>query len=147
LPPADASRTRAADGFTLLEVLVAFVIAALALGVLFEGAAVGLRSARSAGAYEQAVARARSHLAVIGHGQAVAPGVASGDDGSGFQWSTRVTQVAAGRKAPPPESPAAPAVSYALYDVAVSIGWVEDGRPRSVTLQTRRVGTARQPSS
>lgn len=134
-------------GFTLLEVLIAFVIAALALGVLFEGAAGGLRSVRSAGAYEQAVARAKSHMAVIGHGQALSPGAASGDDGSGFKWRTRIAQAAAARKSPPEDNPGAPAVAFALYDVAVSIDWTEAGRPRSVTLQTRRMAIARQPSS
>ena len=53
-------------GFTLLEVLVAFVIAALALGELFSVAASDLHSVAVAGRVEEAVSRARSHLAATG---------------------------------------------------------------------------------
>jgi len=68
-------------GFTLLEVLVALVIAALAMGVLFSGAVSGLRAARLGGHYAEALSRARSHLAAIGPG---APLVAKGTMGRDF---------------------------------------------------------------
>jgi len=55
------------DGFTLLEVLVAFVVAALALGVLFDASLSGLRLATSTEHHGQAIARARSHLAMAVH--------------------------------------------------------------------------------
>jgi len=54
---------RAERGFTLLEVLIAFAIAALALALLFRAASDGMLSVRTAGRYEEAVVRARSHLA------------------------------------------------------------------------------------
>ena len=46
-------------GFTLLEVLVAFIIAALALGVLFQGGIGGLTTANAAARYDEALSRAQ----------------------------------------------------------------------------------------
>jgi len=99
--PGDSASTprscRADGGFTLLEAIVAFTIAALALAVLYRGAAEGLRATRTAGDVEQAIARARSHLAA--QGVALAPGDQQGDDGGGFHWHVRTTPV--GSFAPP----------------------------------------------
>ena len=81
---------RQARGFTLLEVLIAFVIAALALAVLFRGGIDGLLAARIAGRSEEAVARAQSRLTALCHGTRLAPGTQAGDDGGGFAWRTEV---------------------------------------------------------
>lgn len=97
-------------GFTLLEVLIAFAIAALALSVLFRATGSGLGSARAASRYEEAVVRARSHLAAITHDAALAAGDASGDDGGGFQWRLSVRPLAS-LAPPPPEAAASDAAS------------------------------------
>lgn len=126
---------RPEGGFLLLEVLVAFVIAALALAVLFRGAVAGLRATDIAGRYEQAVARARSHLAALG-GRAshFVPGVATGDDGSGFRWETHTTPVGSLTIAgPPPER-------ILLYRVSVTESWsAGHGTRREVQLTTARL--------
>ena len=121
-------------GFLLLEVLVAFVIAALALAVLFEGAVGGLRATALAGRYDQAIARARSHLAAVG-GRAswLAPGVQAGDDGSGFRWQVRVVPVAATVLAAPPTR------RLILYRVSVTESWKAEGAQRDVRLTTARL--------
>lgn len=121
-------------GFTLLEVLVAFAIAALALAVLFQGALGGLRSANTAAAYEEAVSRARSRLAMLGHGIALVPGDLQGDDGGGYHWRIRIapisaTAAAAAGRVPPLE----------LYSVSVAVSWKADGREREVRLDNERV--------
>jgi general secretion pathway protein I len=116
-------------GFTLLEVLVAFVIAALALGVLFRGTLGGLRTAQVAGRYEEAVTRAQSHLAALTAG-GLTPGDRQGDDGNGFHWRVRVAPVGL-----------AGAGASALYAVGVSISWM-DGSRRSVELDSERIGLA-----
>ena len=113
-------------GFTLLEVLVASMVAALALGVLFGGAAGGVRSARVAGHVQEATARAQSRLTVLEHGPAPQPGESEGADGGGFRFRQFVTAVA---RAP----------GLALYDLAVTSSWNSDGGEREVTLRSRRV--------
>ena len=81
---------RSERGFTLLEVVVAFAIAALALSVLFRAATGGMTAVATAGRYEEAVSRAKSHLAAIGHEGAITEGETEGDDGSGFHWRIRI---------------------------------------------------------
>ena len=81
---------RAGGGFTLLEVLVAFVIAALALAVLYSGGIEGLAATRLASRRDEALARAAARLEAMCHGARLAPGLQSGDDGSGFSWRTQV---------------------------------------------------------
>ncbi len=132
-PPADDA------GFTLLEVLVAFVIAALALGVLFEGAVGGLRSTRVSDRTEEALARARSHLATVGHGVALRPTTQEGDDGSAYHWSLRIApqQSAAGSNGPQ-------APRLVLYAVQVTESWSDPGSgdgTRAVVLRSERLGT------
>ncbi len=63
-----------ADGFTLLEVIVALAIAALALIVLFRAGSDGLFAVDTATRAEEAVERAQSHLAAIGHDVALLQG-------------------------------------------------------------------------
>lgn len=53
-------------GFTLLEVLVAFVILALVMGVLTRILSLSMRSLETAGHYQQALQLAESQLAEVG---------------------------------------------------------------------------------
>lgn len=127
-------------GFTLLEVMVAFIIAALALGVLYKGALGGLLSARVATQYEDAISRARSRLATIGHGSAIVPGERSGDDGGGFRWRTRVAVAQSGPRPPGPITPGSQVAT--LYAISVAIAWGDGGPSRSVKLDTALLGFA-----
>ena len=134
---------REAQGFTLLEVLVALVIAGLALGALFSGAVTGMRSARLSLDYAEAVSRARSHLAVAGVGAPLVAGTQQGDDGQGFTWRVAVRPLATtalhtNRAAM--GSTAATRVS--LFAVSVVIAWTKDGGQREVELTSERIGLA-----
>ncbi len=131
----------ATRGFALLEVLVAFVIAAVALGGLLAAALEGLGATATAGAYEEAVARARSHLAAIGRSGPLLAGTQQGDDGGGFAWQSRIALLAS---APSADASAGPPVG--LYAVSVIIGWRAGRHERAVTLQTERVAPAPAPT-
>ena len=123
-------------GFTLLEVLIAFVIAALALGVMLEVAVESLNASRTAARYDEALVRARSHLTMATHGGALMPGDWQGDDGGGYRWRIHVATVSlgAGRSAD------APAPLLALYAVTVWITWHDGDHERQVRLDTEPVG-------
>jgi general secretion pathway protein I len=128
-------------GFTLLEVVVALAIAGLALVGLFEAGSGGLFAVDTAARAEEAVERARSHLAAIGRNAAMTQGESQGDDGGGFHWKIRV-QPLASRTMPSPD--AAAAMAIALYAVEVDITWEEKGKQQAVVLKTLRLGSATQ---
>jgi general secretion pathway protein I len=129
-------------GFTLLEVLVAFTIAALALVALFKGAGTGLNSVEAAGRYAEAVSRAKSHLAGIGRDVAATPGELQGDDGNGYHWRIRIQPI--GTTKPPEGGNMAnpPPVKISLYAVMVGISWTDNGQRREVLLHSERLGRA-----
>jgi general secretion pathway protein I len=136
-------RARSA-GFTLIEVMVAFVIAALALGVLFEGVAGGLRAGQRSGRVAEALSHARSHLAALVAGDPVA-GEQSGDDGGGYRWRGRVTRLAAAPLGDAGGAPDPRAPRLVLYGIAVRVEWNGDGGARSVTLESERLGLTAPP--
>jgi general secretion pathway protein I len=120
-------------------VLIAFAIAVLALGLLFQAASSGGSAARTAGYYEEAVSRAKSRMAALGRATPMIEGETQGDDGGPYRW--RVTVSPAAVAAPPANAP--PIKNrVTLYDVEVAISWTAAGRKREVVLHTRRLGTA-----
>lgn len=134
------TRPAAQSGFTLFEVMVAFVIAALALGVLFAGGLAGLRTAKIADGYGDALSRARSRIAAI---VAPQPLDTSGDDGGGFRFHLRITQagiVSPAQNDAPGQPASQSATRVGLYDIAVTVSWHGDGGDRQVVLATQRLG-------
>ena len=77
-------------GFTLLEVIIALIIAGMAATALFEAVGSGLRATQTASMYDQAIVRAKSRLAAATHGTKLAAGDWAGDDGGGFRWRLHV---------------------------------------------------------
>jgi len=144
---AEHFHTGSERGFTLIEVLVAFVIAALAIGVMVEAARGGLFAVRTAGRYEEGVSRARSHLAAIGRTVTLAEGELKGDDGGGYHWRVNVAPVAVSRLPGSDATPAQPAPPQpvTLYRITVAESWTEFGRTREVRLATQRLGAAPVP--
>ncbi len=135
--------SRREGGFTLLEVLVAFAIAAPALMLLYRQAGLSSGMTRTALSYEEAVSRARSHLDAMTDA-ALTPGERQGDDGGGFHWRTRIAPL--GTLPPPrtagPGRPGPYRGGTALYAVVVELTWPGTGGPRNVTLESRRLGPA-----
>lgn len=138
----DAGRAPRPRGFTLLEVMVAFAIAALALIVMFQAASGGLLSVATAGRYEEAIGRAKSHLAAIGRDGPLISGTTRGDDGGDYRWRIRIVPLATvgdSSKA----SAFAPVLfrKPVLYSIEVGISWTDAGHQREVLLQTQRIGS------
>jgi general secretion pathway protein I len=130
---------RAANGFTLLEIVVAVSIAGLALVGLFQAGSTGLFATDSAGRTEEAIERAQSHLAAFGTAGEAFPGEIEGDDGGGYRWRLRAVPVATRQPLLQNDT------TISLYDVEVMISWHAWGRTRSVVLGTRRIGAAAAP--
>jgi general secretion pathway protein I len=131
---------RTERGFTLLEVLIAFAIASLALALMFRAASSGMLSVQAAGRYEEAVARARSHLAAIGREASLVAGSSEGDDGGGYSWHLAVTPIATGQTASGGALQIAGAPPPVLYAITVGISWHDTGKDRQVVLRSERMG-------
>lgn len=122
-------------GFTLIEVLIAFVIVALSLGALYEGMLGGVTAGHVATATREALSRAQSHMEAIGHGMTAGPFTQSGEDGHGFRWRIAMTPLQGNGRA-------------TLYHVRVTESWPDATTPggeRSVTLTSLRLGPASAP--
>ena len=131
-----AERTSQDSGFTLLEVVVALAIAALAIVGLFQAASGGLLAVSTAGRVEEAVQRAQSHLAAVGRSAALIQGEFTDDDGGGYHWRLRSRPVATRQVAAADGNATA---SATLFDVEVAISWPGRSGERSVVLKTMRL--------
>lgn len=124
---------RPARGFTLLEVLVAFVILLLAFSVLMRIFASGGRGMVAADDVNRAVAYAEAELAAVGVSIPLAAGTAGGELVDGYRWSREIAPY-------PTEESEALARVPALYKVTATVHWERRGRSRELSLQTLRLG-------
>jgi general secretion pathway protein I len=121
-------------GFSLLEVLVAFSILALSLGVLLRMFGGDGRLAGQAEEYSRAVVLAQSLLANAGVEAPLMPGQSNGTIDDQFDWVMTVTPFASPDGEPwPQQQPFTP------YWVTVAVEWGEGNEFRSFDLQTLRI--------
>ncbi len=123
-------------GFTLLEALIAFAIAALALGVLFQGAGAALRTVHEAERLAGAVERARSQLAeaAILLGSA-GERVEEGDD-TLYHWRVRIAPALAASARRAGGTDPGLANPIRLYRIEVDETWSERGHARTFRLRS-----------
>lgn len=130
-----AGRRRYSGGFSLLEILVAFSILCLSLGVLMQIFSGGIRNTLVGATYSRAADFAESTLALAGTEYPLEPGVYSGQDRQ-FQWSLEIAPYG-------PEDLVAPPPHLALFHVAARVSWSEAGENRSLALDSLRLTRAR----
>ena len=131
--------TRRAAGFTLIEVVVAFVILAAILGVSFRIFSTGIARAGLLEERSRALAIAQSQLGTAGVEQTLREGQTRGEsEDRVYQWTTTVTKtdegVPAGQAAPSP---------YSLYRIDVVVTWTgTDNRQYALPLSTMGIWTS-----
>lgn len=123
------------SGFTLIEILVAFAVATLLLGALYQVFSTGLRSGVAAENLSDAVLLAQSALdATAG----IPPAEGETDDRiDGYERHTSI-------RLRPDLSPDPSKTALQLYQVEVTVRWRDGRRERHVSLVTLRPGAAPQ---
>jgi general secretion pathway protein I len=123
------------SGYTLIEVLVAFMILALALTVLMRIFSGGLRNVSVSSDYATATLIAESRLAAAGIDVPLVPGETSGTEGERFEWTVSVQDY----EPWPGYRSAAKGVD--AYHVTVTVEWPHGDNTRRVGLSTVRLHT------
>ncbi len=114
-------------GLTLLELLVAFAIMAMSLGLLYRILGGSASSVGQIERTQRAVVLAQSLLAL--RDTVPEDGWQEAGESAGYQWHIR--------SAPYPTEYTGPTIPL-LHEVGISITWMEGGRQRSLELTTLR---------
>ena len=133
------ARPRSARGFTLLEVLVAFVVLAAGAGILYRTYSTGLNNVSTVSGYSEAIAIAEAKLGALGIEHPLVEGEESGStDDHRYEWRATVQPYT-----PPGTGPdqAGGFISpHQMFKVTVGVSWDQKGlSKRSVELTTLRI--------
>ena len=133
-------------GFSLIEVLVAFVILALVATALFNLFSSSLNNASAAEEWSRAVQVAESRLASAAAARPLREATERGTEFDGrVKWETAVTPYTA-QDIDPDLEKASDSLATRIYRVTCEVRYVgSDGRERTLSLATTRVG-ARNPA-
>jgi general secretion pathway protein I len=131
MPPAIREK---AGGFTLIEVLVAFTIAALMLGSLSQVFSTGIGAAALANTDKEALLIAQSSLDEVGTGELIFPRETTDRVGDKY---TRTVIVRA--RSEPGRSSIKIGPQLLTFEVEVDISWRSGLQTRSISLQTMRL--------
>ena len=118
------------QGFSLIEILVAFLVTALSLGIIFQIYAKGAAATVLADEYTHALAIAESKLAGASVYDRAYDFEEQGREADKFDWEIRTEEYV--NEAQITDFPA----SYALMSVDVNVSWQGRGKLRQVNLQT-----------
>jgi general secretion pathway protein I len=120
------------SGFTIVEVLVALLVLALSLSVLFDIISISLGRVGNAEKLTEATLVAQSVLARVGADMPLQEGETAGRYDNGLRWRVHVKPFgdAADRQAWP----------VTPYEISAEILWAEGARERSIILTTLRLG-------
>ncbi len=118
-------------GFSLLEVLVAFSIMAISLGILLKIFSSGVNMAIVAEEYTVATQIAESLMAKTGIETPLVIGEISGTEVDKYDWRVTINEA-------PPLLDEAPQTM--LMDVTVTVRWGDDENGRMLELNTLKTG-------
>lgn len=134
-------------GFTLLEVMLAFVILAVSMGMLLGMLSRGLGQVRTSQDETEATLHAQSLLDQIGVIDPVQPGERSGEfDNGRYRYRLDTTEIEDPSPAPalPPAlvDPSTAINAPKVYRVALVVSWGPSGSPRQLRFTTLRARSA-----
>ena len=121
-------------GFSLIEILAAFSIAAVSLAIIFQIYAKGTTAAILGEEYARAIAIAESRLAQAGIDLSLNDRGANGIEDDKYHWIIQVEEFI-------PADESAFTEKLILNNVRVDVSWENHGKQRSVTLMTLKPST------
>jgi general secretion pathway protein I len=121
-------------GFSLLEILVAFAILALSIGVLLNIFSRGLRTAIVSEEYQQALAIAESQMARAGVEITLAEGYASGQVDGKYTWTIQGSPYLVAK-----DKVDAPPLEVTPFNVQVRVEWADGSDSKEVVLNSVRL--------
>jgi general secretion pathway protein I len=141
-------------GFSLLEVILAFTLLAVALGILMAILGGGLTQVRGAADATVATLHAQSLLDEVGVLEPIEPGRRAGDfDDGRYRWEMEITEAEDPAPAGIPDPNAAPVETVGrqlpsaplLYRVELVMAWGEGDLERRISFVTLRARTPPTP--
>jgi general secretion pathway protein I len=99
---APIARNRQA-GFSLIEMVAAFLVFAIAIGILMSILASSMHSTRTSSDYTMAALWAESKLDVVGVGEPIEAGSSNGRFDDTYSWEMQIQQVDPTSVEPPPQ--------------------------------------------
>ncbi|MEO8998392.1 MAG: prepilin-type N-terminal cleavage/methylation domain-containing protein [Rhodanobacter sp.] len=127
------SRPQSQQGFSLLEVIAAIMLLAIAFTALMKVAGASISLTHNAAEHSEAAMRARSLLDSAFVGEPIKPGSSSGKFDQHYRWQLNVTPWNSSGNA----EPGAP---LHLYQLDLEVLWGPSAHPRSAHFRTLRLG-------
>lgn len=131
-PERESEQRGGEAGFTVVEVVAALTILAIALGVLLNVMSNSLRQTGRAETVAEAGSLARSLLARTGTELPLRDGLITGQADGGFRWQVRI--------APYGDGADQRAWPVAAHQVLAEVSWRDGLQERSIVLTTLRLG-------
>lgn len=126
-------RSRTQQGFSLIEVIAAIMLLAIAFTVLMKVAGASIRLTQNATDHSEAAMWARSLLDSAFVGEPITPGTTSGQFDRRFRWQLKVT---------PWNQTAVPNAPMQLYQLDLEVMWGAAAHPYTSHFRTLRVGAS-----
>lgn len=131
--PNSARRAHSREsGFTLLEILVAFAILALSLGVIFQIYSKGTQATVLTRDYNTALMIAESQLAQLEVMDQLTPGTQQGTVMERFHWRATIQPYES-------DAPDQFRTAYGLFSLHLTVEWNALGKTRQIDLQTLKL--------